>query len=79
MQVDVWDTPFGEDEDPCIFLSYIVSAYYAYQETAWRIFKKRIKLISCVITGKDFLLYDIILSKTQWEKFKEFVNSVNYL
>lgn len=78
IEINLWDNP-EDEEDPCIFMNYVLPAFYAYQETAWSRFKKRFSLIWCAITGKDFSLFELTLTMKQWRDFTEFVSGTNYL
>lgn len=55
--------------DDMYFLSYNIPAFYAYQNR-W---KNRIEMIWSILTGKEYTLYEVAVSKEEYQKFKELV------
>ena len=43
----------------------------------WQVIKKRCKMAFCALLGKDYVLYDVVLTSTEdIEKFKKLVSEV---
>lgn len=57
-------------------ISLITSRWYAEQEHGWNRFKYVCRKIWAIIRGKDFYNTDLILSKNEWQKFKQAINCI---
>lgn len=68
----------NKDSDDFYCVMYLISSkFYSEQDkTVWRIIKEKFKKIWAIIRNKDFYLMDIVVSKEDWDTFKEYVNSV---
>jgi hypothetical protein len=57
-------------EDNWLAIEAYISYFYAKQDGIWSTIKNRLKMIYYILTGKEFLLYDIILLGNEIEDFK---------
>lgn len=68
---NTWDKEF-------VSFSYLITAFYSHQETIWDRIGKRLSIFwNVVIFGKEYRLYEILISES--EKLQEFKNYVNSL
>ena len=61
------------------YMSYNLPAFYAYQRPFWTRLKDGLKIIWCVIAGKQYRLFEVTLFESdneQLRKFKEFANNI---
>lgn len=61
------------------YMSYNLPAFYAYQRPFWSRFKEGLQIIWCVLTGKQYRLFEVTLfdeDNEQIRKFKEFANNI---
>ena len=66
-----------EDFDYYCFMSYTNGKFYAEQgETMWHIFCKKLKKIWAIIRNKDFYYTEMMLTKDEFNEFKEYINNV---
>jgi len=66
-----------EDYDMYVILSYMNGSFYRDQgETFWRVFYKKIRKILSIVRNKDFYHNEVILTKDDWQEFKEYINSI---
>jgi hypothetical protein len=66
-----------EDFDYYCFMSYTNGKFYAEQgETAWHIFCKKLKKIRAIIRNKDFYYTEMMLTKDEFNEFREYINSI---
>lgn len=66
-----------EDFDFYCCMSYTNSNFYRDQnETLLRILGKKLKKIWAIIRNKDFYYADIIMTKKDFNEFKEYINSI---
>ena len=66
-----------EDFDYYCFMSYTNGKFYAEQgETAWHIFCKKLKKICAIIRNKDFYYTEMMLTKDEFNEFREYINSI---
>jgi hypothetical protein len=63
-----------EDED--LGIEFMVSSFYAKQEGIFWIIWHRLKAAWFMLSGKEFLLHDIILNKQELTNFKSFVSKL---
>ncbi len=67
------DTNYSDKE--YAFLTYLNSNWYREQnKKTFRVIKEKIKRIWCIIRNKDFYYSDILMSKEDFEQFKEYIN-----
>ena len=59
-----------DDEDYC-YQTYISGNFYKEQGT----FVDKLRKIWAIIRNKDFYYSEIILTKDEWEEYKEWINS----
>lgn len=57
-------------------LEYYVSAFYENNRGVFHNFWHRIKGAVYLLLGKEFYLYDLLLQEDEFNKFKDFVNSI---
>ena len=67
-------TPLGNG-DIC-WLSYVSGDFYRNQHGAWDIILEKAKRIWNIIRNKDIYYSDILMTREDFEQFREFVNSV---
>lgn len=66
-----------EDLEWYCFMSYTNGAFYRDQnETWWRVFSKKLKKIWAIIRNKDYYYADIMMSKEEFEEFRQYINDV---
>jgi hypothetical protein len=67
-------TLWHEDNDEMIFIEHYVSSFYTRQNFLFGELWQRIKLAWMMLRGKEFSLYDIVISnKEDVERFKKFL------
>ena len=64
-----------EDKD-FVYIDTLVSNFYAEQRGIWETIKRRIKAAWFMLSGKEYSLHDVVLSKEQWNEFVKAVNEV---
>lgn len=57
-----------------VYLETLVSGHSAKQNDFFRSIKFRIKAAWFMLTGKEYLLHDVMLGKQQWNQFVDMVN-----
>ena len=66
-----------EDYDYYCLMTYTSGNFYREQdETMWRVFCKKLEKIWAIIRNKDFYYSDIVMTKDDFEEFKEYINSI---
>lgn len=66
-----------DDFDDYCWWTYTNGNYFSeYGETTWRVFCKKMRKIWAIIRNKDYYYSDIIMTKEEFEEFKEYVNSI---
>ena len=66
-----------EDFDYYCFMTYTNGHWYREQDDSlWRVFCKKIKKIWAIIRNKDFYYSEVIMKKNDFDKFKEYINSI---
>lgn len=67
----------GWDEED-VFINYLIPAFASHQDGILSIIKKRLSILwKVVILGKEYLLYDIVISENKkLEEFKDYVASL---
>jgi hypothetical protein len=59
------------------FMTYTSGNFYRDQcDSIWRVVYKKMKKIWAIIRNKDFYYSDITMTKSDFEKFKEYINSI---
>lgn len=78
----------GCDEGVRLHIDYDEYGYFAYQCFlkgkfsdercgVWETFKEKCKRIWAVITNKNYYYSDIVMSKDEWNMFRQWVNSIH--
>lgn len=66
-----------EDFDYYCFMSYTNGKFYAEQgKTMWHIFCKKLKKIWAIMRNKDFYYTEMMLTKDEFNEFREYINSI---
>lgn len=65
-----------EDYDYYCMVSFMNGNFYAEQYGCLQVFCKKIKKIWAIIRNKDYYYSDIIMTKDEFEEFKEYINSI---
>ena len=65
-----------EDYDYYCLMTYTNGNFYAEQYGCWKVFCKKIKKIWAIIRNKDYYYSDIIMTKDEFEEFKEYINNI---
>lgn len=66
-----------EDFDCYCFMTYTNGSFYKEQnDSLWRVFCKKAKKIWAIIRNKDFYYSDIVMTKNEFDEFKEYINSI---
>lgn len=65
-----------DEKDETFVMSHFYSSFYSKQEDTWEILKRKAQMIWFIITGKEFRLYDVILSKENALQIKKFFKNV---
>ena len=73
VDVDVIEV-FGEKTDYYGYLTYFKPVFYTSQRGVLNTIKSRFYWIWKILTGKEYILYDLVLSKEKWEEYKKFIN-----
>lgn len=68
IRMDVWD------KDSYAIQTYLNGNWYRYQRSGFDLFKLKIKKIWRIIRNKDHHYSEIIMTKDDFEKYKEFIN-----
>jgi hypothetical protein len=63
------------DPEPYVLEVYF-SAFYEKQNNLFTLLWQRIKGACFMLMGKEFFLYDLVISKEKFKEFSEFVNSI---
>ena len=59
-----------------VVISTVAAGFYTKDSGPLQIIKDRIKSAWLMLIGKEYLLHEIFLNKTQWNEFVEAVNKV---
>lgn len=66
-----------DDFDYYCWMTYTNGNYYSeYGETMWRVFCKKLKKIWSIIRNKDYYYSDIVMTKAEFDEFREYINSI---
>ena len=59
------------------FMAYTNGNFYREQDdTMWNVFCKKLKKIWAIIRNKDFYYSEVIMTKADFDEFREYINSV---
>lgn len=59
------------------FMTYTSGNFYGEQgETMWRVMRKKFEKIWAIIRNKDYYYSEIVMTKDEFEEFKEYINSI---
>lgn len=68
---------YKEDPDYYCFWTYTNGNFYSEQgETMWRVFRKKFEKIWAIIRNKDYYYSDVVMTKDEFDEFREYINSV---
>ena len=68
--------PFDDDNDDYAFITYMNSNFYRDQgQSIINIIRMKLSKIWSIIRNKDYTYSDLLLSKKEFNKFKEYINS----
>lgn len=68
---------FEDDFDYYCIMTYTNGHFYALQdESMWRVFCKKLKKIWAIIANKDHYYSEIIMTKEDFNEFKEYINNI---
>ena len=66
-----------EDFDYYCFMTYTSGNFYKEQgETVWGVLSEKFKKIWAIIRNKDFYYSDVVMTKDDFDEFKEYINSI---
>ena len=65
-----------EDNDYYCIISYMNGNFYKDQGGAFATFKEKCKKIWAIIMNKDYYYSEVIITKEEFETFKEYINRV---
>lgn len=63
----------ADNEDHEVSLQLVSDNFYTMQNKGRMSFKEKLKRICCIIKGKEYCYFDILIDKDELQKFKEFV------
>lgn len=66
-----------DDLDYYCFMSYTNGKFYSEQSnTIWYVLYKKFKKILAIIRNKDFYYAEFVMTKDDFDEFKEYINSI---
>ena len=66
-----------DDFDYYCFWTYTNGNFYTEQgETVFRTIRKKLEKILAIIRNKDYYYSDVVMTKDEFEEFKEYINSI---
>lgn len=66
-----------DDLDYYCFMTYTNGNFYNEQSTTmWRVFCKKLEKIWAIIRNKDFYYSDVLMTKVEFDEFREYINSI---
>lgn len=69
---------FEEDDDWFAMCSFFNANWYKEQDmTVWKVIKLKVQKIWSIIRNKDYYYADVVMSKAEFEEFRDYVNSVS--
>lgn len=63
----------ADNEDEEVSLQIVSDNFYSMQNKGKMSIKEKIKRIWCIIKGKEYCYFDILIEKDELQEFKEFV------
>lgn len=68
---------FNDEDEIYCFVTYTNGSFYREQDDSiWRVIRKKVKKIWAIIRNKDYYYSDIVLTKDEFEEFKEYINDI---
>lgn len=68
---------YNDDYDFYCFMSYTNGQFFTDQnDTLWDVFTKKLKKIWAIIRNKDYYYHEVMMSKDEFNMFKEYINNV---
>lgn len=65
------------DFDYYCFMSYTNGNFYREQgDTFWRVLSKKLEKIWAIIRNKDFYYSEVVMTKDEFDEFREYINSI---
>ena len=68
-----------KEEDPefYCFVTYTTGVLWSGQsKTIWRVIREKLKKIWAIIRSKDYYYSDWVMTKEEFEEFKEYINNI---
>lgn len=62
-----------DKEDNELYMQLVSDIFYTMQNKDKMSFREKMKRILCIIRGKEYCYFDILMDKNELHKFKEFV------
>ena len=67
----------NDDYDFYCFMSYTNGQFFTEQgDTLWHVFTKKLKKIWAIIRNKDYYYHEVMMSKDEFNMFKEYINNI---
>ena len=66
----------ADNEDGEVSLQIVSDYFYLMQNKGKMSIKEKIKRIWCIIKGKEYCYFDIVIEKDELQEFKEFVEKL---
>ena len=79
IEITAWDWEgkrVSENEVPEYIFSIWQPCFYSYQGSIFRLFLKKLKIIKDIIFKGEYFLYDLMVTKEEMLKFKDYINTV---
>ena len=67
---------FYKGEEDEMFVMQYSASFYAKQPKAFQRIKNVFKFLMCLMKGKDYDFYDMVISQEDFLRFKEFINTI---
>jgi hypothetical protein len=58
------------------YIDYLEPVFYTKQDGIWNIIKERFYLAWKMLTGKQYVLYELVLNKEKFEEYRKFINKI---
>lgn len=66
-----------DDYEYYCFMTYTNGQFYREQDDKlWKVFYKKLKKIWAIIRNKDFYYAEVIMTKDEFDEFREYINSI---
>jgi hypothetical protein len=69
-------TRWEDDKDFALFIEYFYPMFYAKQQNIFSVLVERLKFVWFILRGKEYSLYDLVLTEDDLKRFKEWVASL---